>query len=108
MDTHIGDDNVHSNSEQHVYNFDRNSESNADGKESENEQASDELLSDSEDSDKSDENTFVLNIISDSVTNFPRNEEVLAGNNNPLVNITLGSGRTATRFFRETLEKFTK
>ena len=81
-----------------VYNFERNNETNAD----------------SEDSDESDENTFVLNIISDSdsehsVTDFPGNdaEEELADNNSPFVNITLRSGRTATRFFRDTLEKFT-
>ncbi len=108
--THIGDGNVHFNSEQHVYNFDRNRDT--DGEKSENEWTSDEL-SDSEDSDKSDENTFVLNIISDSdsensVTDFPGSGEVLAGNNNPLVNVTLRSGRTTTRFSRDTLKKFTK
>jgi hypothetical protein len=95
-----------------VYNFERNNETNADGEESENEQADDEL-SGGEDSDESDENTFVLNIISDSdsehsVTDFPGNDaEELADNNSPFVNITLRSGITATRFFRDTLEKFT-
>ena len=82
-----------------------NSKSNADGEWSENERASDEQ---SEDSDESDENTLVLNIISDSDsensvnTDFSGNEEVLASSNNPLVNVTSRSGRTATRFFRDT------
>ena len=105
---HIGDEMI----DDDVYNFERNNETNADGEESENEQADDEL-SGGEDSDESDENTFVLNIISDSdsehsVTDFPGNDaEELADNNSPFVNITLRSGITATRFFRDTLEKFT-
>ncbi|CAB3990801.1 Hypothetical predicted protein [Paramuricea clavata] len=98
---HIGDEMI----DDDVYNFERNNENNADGEESENERA-DDVLSGGEDSDECDENTFVLNIISDSdsehsVPDFPGNdaEEELADNNSPLVNITLRSGRTATRFF---------